>query len=143
MAEPDRCRNIAVRRDARRRAGGIGGCRPRALGGHSESSLGGVISDPVTLANFNSVLRSDGFLQRDAYVMIVFYYGASLGDGSFGQILPPCIQPVGAEGFLLLSVYAQQFPFNNQYVNGELLYCSLTTTWADPNNSWSFANRTT
>jgi hypothetical protein len=94
-------------------------------GGHAQGwVLGAFVDDDL-----NDFLLFYGFLQHGAKQFILFPYGASLGDGSFGLITPnpPCVQPVQPEGYLILAVYAQQ-TFNNQHqqwLNGELLYCSL------------------
>jgi len=113
----------------------------RENGGHTESWLIAVFTGAADVASINAQLMTLGLLQHNAQAFAVFSYGASLGDGSFGT-LTQCTQPVGTEGLLVLSIYAQQI-FNQahgQFLNGELLYCSLNTTWADPNSFLEFCD---
>lgn len=89
------------------------------------------------VASVNAFMTTSGFVQFNAKLFVFFTYGASAGDGSFGQIFPnpPCAPPRNTEGFLVLSIYAQQV-FNpdalldhagtrGAFENGELLYCSF------------------
>jgi hypothetical protein len=109
-------------------------------GGHAEAWLADVFTG-ADAANVNAQLRNMGLLQHDAQVLVLFTYGASLRNGSFGTITQ-CAPPVGDEGLLLLSIYAQQTFDQAQglFLNGELLHCSLDTTWADPNSVIQFCN---
>jgi len=100
-------------------------------GGHAEAWVLDSFFDP----DFNDFLRSYGFLQRAAKQTVEFQYGASLHDGSSSSIFP-CSSPVSNEGYLVLSIYAEQTfdTARNQWLNGELLYCSLFTTFAANSN---------
>ena len=113
----------------------------RENGGHAESWLIAVFTGAADVASINTQLMTLGLLQHNAQAFAVFSYGASLGDGSFGTITQ-CTQPVGKEGLLVLSIYAQQTfdQAHGQFLNGELLYCSLNTTWADPNSFLEFCD---
>ena len=113
----------------------------RENGGHSESWLLAVFTGAADVASINTQLMTIGLLQHNAKAFAVFSYGTSLGDGSFGTITQ-CIPPVGKEGLLVLSIYAQQTfdQAHGQFLNGELLYCSLNTTWADPNSFLEFCD---
>ena len=108
-------------------------CTPSAgqSGGHAEAWVLDSFFDPA----FNDFLRSYGFLQHDSRQTVEFQYGASLSNGSGGSVFP-CSSGVSNEGYLVLSIYVQQTfdASRSQWLNGELLYCSLSTTFAADSN---------